>query len=320
VTETSTQDRLALKTPEAAFLHVLRAEFDFSLRVSHELLSTAKEMLVGSAPSEAVRPGQVRAVVASLKAPFGPPLAETAQVEVTLTIEDGSEDAEVKAREGNEGLRRGRILRITEEALEQRGVLSQEGVARALGVSARTIRRDVRALKAAGHVVQTRGYVKGVGRGQTRKVAQERDRGRLARLVQAAEAQGGLLTIAELSVLLNKSYEVTRRYAREWEEETGKLLPLKGYRMDQGSRPTHKREIVRVCERGVERPDVDRETGHSLKSVERYLQDYERVRMLLQQGMSAQEISSVIGRGLRVVLEYVELARRYHPELFNETD
>lgn len=157
-------------------------------------------------------------------------------------------------------------------------------------------------------------------RGKTRKVAQERDKGRLARLVQAAEAQGGLLTIAELSVLLNKSYEVTRRYAREWEEETGKLLPLKGYRMDQGSRPTHKREIVRLFERGVEPPDVARETGHSLKSVERYLQDYERVRMLLQQGMSAQEISSVIGRGLRVVLEYVELARRYHPELFNETD
>jgi DNA-binding Lrp family transcriptional regulator len=170
VSRTTTQDRLALKTPEAAFLHVMQEEFNFSLRVSRELLGTAKEMLVGGVSSEAVRPGQVRLVVASLKAPFGPPLAATDQVEVTLTIDDGAEDAEVKQREGSEGLRQGRILRITEEALEQGGVLSQEDVARALGMSARTIRRDMRVLRAAGHTVQTRGYVKGVGRGQTHKV------------------------------------------------------------------------------------------------------------------------------------------------------
>ena len=71
------QDRLADKTPEAAFLHVLQEEFNFSTRVSRELLNTAQEMLVGGTPSSAVRPGQVRLVVSSLKAPFGPPLAET---------------------------------------------------------------------------------------------------------------------------------------------------------------------------------------------------------------------------------------------------
>lgn len=157
-------------------------------------------------------------------------------------------------------------------------------------------------------------------RGQTRIKARERDKRRLARLVKAAAAQGGLLTIAELSVLLNKSYELTRTYAREWEEETGELLPLKGYRMDQGCRPTHKKEIVRLYEEGHEPPDVAYETEHSLKSVERYLKDYERVKLLLKRGMEAAEISSVIGRGKRVVLEYVELARQYHPELFDEAD
>ena len=166
----TTLDRLATKTPEAAFIHVLKEEFDFSLRVSHELLNTAKEMLVGGAPSSAVRPGQVRLVVASLKAPFGPPLAETNKVEVTLTVDAGAEDVEIKERDGGEGLRQGRILRLTEETLEQGGVLTQEDLARVLSVDARTIRRDVKALKAAGHLVQTRGFVKGVGRGQTHKV------------------------------------------------------------------------------------------------------------------------------------------------------
>lgn len=164
------QDRLAVKTPEAAFLHVLQKEFNFSPRVSCELLNTAKEMLVGGAPSSGVRPGQVRLVVVSLKAPFGPPLAETAKVEVTLTLDAGAEDAEVKGRDGLEDLRRGRILRLTEEALEQGGVLTQEDLARVLGVDRRTIVRDVKVLKAEGHLVQTRGAVKGVGRGQTHKV------------------------------------------------------------------------------------------------------------------------------------------------------
>lgn len=104
---------------------------------------------------------------------------------------------------------------------------------------------------------------------------------------------------------------------REWEEENGELLPLKGYKMDQGSRPTHKKEIVRLYEQGMEPPDVARETRHSVKSVERYLQDYERIKMLLKRELGAEEISSTIGRGRTVVLEYIEIAREYHPELFN---
>ena len=170
MSQATVQERLALKTPEAAFLHVLQDEFNFSQRVSHELLSTAQEMLVGSTPASAVRPGQVRLVVASLKVPFGPPLAETDKAEVTLTVDAGADDVAVKAQAGLEGQRRGRILRLTAEALEQGGVLTQEDLARALGVEARTIRRDVQSLKAEGHLIHTRGQVKGVGRGQTHKV------------------------------------------------------------------------------------------------------------------------------------------------------
>jgi hypothetical protein len=170
VTTQTTQDRLALKTPEASFLRAMEEEFHFSPRVSRELLSTAQEMLLGSTPASAVRPGQVRLVVASLEAPFGPSLAETEKVEITLTVDAGAEDGVVQGQEGLDGVRRGRILRVTEEALEQGGVLTQEDLARVLGMHRRTIVRDIQALKAEGHSVQTRGYVKGVGRGQTHKV------------------------------------------------------------------------------------------------------------------------------------------------------
>jgi biotin operon repressor len=164
------EQRLALKTPEASFLHVLQNEFNFSYREAREVVSVAREMLGLDQPGEQVRPGQIRLVVASLKAPFGPPLRETERVEVTLTIDGGAEDMEVQSREGREALRRGRILRLLEEALEQGGVLTQEDLARVLQVSRRTLERDVQVLRAEGHLVSSRGHLKGVGRGQTHKV------------------------------------------------------------------------------------------------------------------------------------------------------
>lgn len=166
----SPEQRLSLKTPEAAFVHTLQDEFKFAPRVARELLQLAQEMLVGSGPGSCLRPGQVRLVVASVQAPFGSPLVDTDKVEVTLTVDAGAEDAEVKAREGVMGLRRGRILRLLPEALEQGGVLTHEDLARVLQVDGRTIRRDIAALKAEGHHLPTRGMVKGVGRGQTHKV------------------------------------------------------------------------------------------------------------------------------------------------------
>jgi transposase len=50
------------------------------------------------------------------------------------------------------------------------------------------------------------------------------------------------------------------------------------------------------------------------------LKDYERVKLLLKEGMEAREISTLIGRGERVVVEYVNLAHEYHPELFDKPD
>jgi hypothetical protein len=164
------KDRLAIKTPEASFLHVLQGEFGFSPRVSQDVLQVAQEMLLGNVPGKTVRPGQTRLVVASMRAPFGPPLSETDKVEITLTVDAGIEDRRVKTREGLSGMRQGQVLRLTAEALEQGGVLTQEDLARVLGVHRRTIARTVHALKGQGHLVQTRGAIQGVGRCQSHKV------------------------------------------------------------------------------------------------------------------------------------------------------
>ncbi|MFZ5820629.1 MAG: DUF1670 domain-containing protein [Chloroflexota bacterium] len=95
--------------------------------------------------------------MASLKALFGPPLSETAKLGITLTVDAGPEDAEVLAGQGREALRRGRILRLIDEALDQGGVLTQEDLAQALGVDVCTVCRDVQALKNDGQLLHTRG-------------------------------------------------------------------------------------------------------------------------------------------------------------------
>jgi biotin operon repressor len=83
------------------------------------------------------------------------------RVEVVLTIDAGAEDADVEIAEGVTGLRRGRILRLLEEALEQDAVLTQEDLAWILNVNVRTIRRDIQVLKEEGHAIHTRGQLKG---------------------------------------------------------------------------------------------------------------------------------------------------------------
>jgi len=168
--EISEADRLGAKTPEASLLHILQAEFALSYREAQEVVATARETLGVEEAGHTLRPGQIRVVVARAQAPFGAPLADTARTEVTLTVDAGAEDLLVLEEQGRVSLRRGRILRVLEEALEQGGVLTEEDLGRVLQVTRRTIEREVQALRAEGHLIHTRGQIQGVGRGQTHKV------------------------------------------------------------------------------------------------------------------------------------------------------
>jgi predicted transcriptional regulator len=163
------RERLNEKTAEAMFLQRLESEFHIAPRIGKSVLETAQESLLGDVETR-VETGQIEVIVAGVGAAFGPKLRESERVRVRLTVDKGKEDREVRALLGAEGVRRGRILRVTEEALEQGGVLTQEDLAGVLQVDRRTIERDIQALRQAGHRVQTRGVLKNVGRGQTHKV------------------------------------------------------------------------------------------------------------------------------------------------------
>lgn len=167
-------DRLAVKTLDQRFRYELETGFEMAPRVAQGILETAKDVFnldaVSSVQDGRLRPGQIRQVIAAAGAPHGRPLRETEMVEVVWTINAGEDDLAVLREHGPQALRRIRILRLIDEALDQGGEPTQEDLGRALGVTARTIRSDIAALKAEGYRVTTRGKLRGVGRGQTHKV------------------------------------------------------------------------------------------------------------------------------------------------------
>ena len=148
--------------------------------------------------------------------------------------------------------------------------------------------------------------------------AHERDVRRVVRLVKAGlDNPSGrlLLSLADLSLLINRSILTVRRCICRHYLQSGELLPLKGYVLDQGSNPTHKGQILRLYEQGGAPPDIARLTGHSLEGVDRYIKNYERVKVLLGKGLTLAEISQAVEQGQQTVLQYYKIALEFHPGL-----
>jgi DNA-binding CsgD family transcriptional regulator len=165
-THSSLYDRSLEKTPEQLFINSLRKEFELSPAESAGVLELAKRCLFGELPQTL---GRLRFLCASKKARHGKPLGEQDMIRVTLTLDGGIEDLDVLRLQGSIALRQLRILRLTEEAFMQGGLLTQEDLGRLLQVSSRTIRSDIRALVHDGNTVHTRGFDHDIGRSISHK-------------------------------------------------------------------------------------------------------------------------------------------------------
>ncbi len=165
-THRSLYDRSLEKTPEQVFVNTLKKEFELSPAESKGVLELAKECLFGEIPKTL---GKVKVLCASLAAKHGKPLGEQEMVRVELTLDGGVEDLDVLRREGAAALRQLKVLRITEEAYQQSGLLTQEDIGRILQVSERTIRSDIKALVRDGNTVHTRGFDHDIGRSISHK-------------------------------------------------------------------------------------------------------------------------------------------------------
>lgn len=146
----------------------------------------------------------------------------------------------------------------------------------------------------------------------------ERDIKVMARLIKSAYAQGGLLSGAELSVLLNRSLGTIGRYLQNYHENNDDILPTKGIILDQGSKPTHKASIINLYEQGYPEVDVARLTTHTIESTSRYIKTYKKIKLLMEKDFNLMEMVRVTGLGRSTIIQYRNLLYKYHPNLSKE--
>lgn len=158
--------RIELKSYEGEFLYELINSYELSPKLSEQILISAKTSLLRT---RELREGQVVGIVVGLDEKSGKPVEKMKKKKVVLTLNNGLEDMTVLGQFGRAGLRQIIIQRITVEAIEQGGVLSQEDLSYYLNCSKRTIKRDIQAIRKRGITVTTRGVLHNIGRGQTHK-------------------------------------------------------------------------------------------------------------------------------------------------------
>ena len=131
----------------------------------------------------------------------------------------------------------------------------------------------------------------------------------LVRAAFDAYAQGGVLTTTDLAVLFHRPYSTVARLIRDYEAETGEVVPRRGNVHDLGRTVTHKRIICRKAYlEGKTTPVIARETCHSPEAVDAYILDLARIYFAtVEREMSVDETVFAVQRPRYLVEEYHRL-------------
>ena len=162
--------------------------------------------------------------------------------------------------------------------------------------------------------IERRIYYKKGDRNSNYEHREIRDIETMVRLIKSTKAQGGLLNGAEVSVLMNRSLSTIRKYLDAYRKKTGEILPLKGYVLDQGSLPTHKAIVISLYEQGNSPADIVLKTNHSQNAVDRYIKQYDQIRILIRKGLDNRAIKEITGRSMKVIKEYIKLYYDLNPK------
>lgn len=130
---------------------------------------------------------------------------------------------------------------------------------------------------------------------------------KIERWTQQAYDQGALLSQLDLAVLLTTSEHTAGEYVREYYNLYNRALPTRGNVQLTGSGQTHKREIITLHLKGFLVPTICQKMNHSKESVERYIHDYEAIRLLASKFDDVELISRIVRLRVSVVKQYLDL-------------
>jgi len=161
-------DRLTSKTVRESIINNITKDFNLTPLIARAYFSQIEDYFLNHSNVE-ISGGQFHYLAIDENEPAGKPVSLCKKVSVKLTLHNPQEDIDVYKKSGLHGLRQHKIIRITNEAIEQGGVLSYEDVAFILTSSVATIKRDMSFLRKKGVVIPSRGCRHELGRGQTHK-------------------------------------------------------------------------------------------------------------------------------------------------------
>jgi hypothetical protein len=146
----------------------------------------------------------------------------------------------------------------------------------------------------------------------TTRPRRETRRKKIIRLCTQAYAQGGVLSLADVALMLHVSIFQISKEILIHERSGGGIVPRRGTIHDMGRSVTHKAIIC--YKRLVEKKptsQVAQETFHSADEVEYYVQSLRRIQLCLNSGMPKEEIAQATGHSLSLVQEYLDLIEQF---------
>lgn len=143
----------------------------------------------------------------------------------------------------------------------------------------------------------------------------------VARLFTQAYQQHGVMTNAEVALLMKLSPTTVGHYRREWEQAHAKLLPTRGSIHDMGPTLTHKDMILRkLIFQGKSVEVVCRETDHSPEAVLRYTTNFKQVLLCQAKGFDVAQTSFATKLSHRLIEEHLALIVEYRTQYANLPD
>jgi hypothetical protein len=135
------------------------------------------------------------------------------------------------------------------------------------------------------------------------------------RIIKQAFEQQVVFSNIDIGHLLNLSPATVGKYIREIEIEKNILLPTRAVIHDLGPKITHKVWIINkhfLQKKSIQ--EIMHETHHSETAINRYLNDFKRVNLLVKKSqhlnLDNQEIAKSTGLSLRLVQEYIKIINR----------
>jgi hypothetical protein len=160
--------RLQTKSVQQSIITSLAKDFNLTPILAEAYFSQISNYFLQHAEVE-LTAGQIHYLAIDENEPAGKPLSLCKKVSVKLSLHLPEEDMPVYKKSGLRALRQHKIVRLTNQTIDQGGVLSYEDIAFILTCSVVTIKRDMSQMRRAGIILPSRGWRHEMGRGQTHK-------------------------------------------------------------------------------------------------------------------------------------------------------